>query len=44
MVLLVGGTAVALAYDRDVIGIASFLLLALMSLAYGAVRVPDKIS
>lgn len=41
MVFLLVGTAVALTVDRNWLGVTGFLLLALMSLAYGAVQTTE---
>jgi len=44
MVLLLVGTAVALSADRNLIGVAGFLLLALMALGYGAVQMSEDVA
>jgi hypothetical protein len=42
LVLLVG-TAVALAFDQNWLGIAGVMLLSLLSLAWGAIRTPEEL-
>lgn len=44
MVFLLVGTAFALSTGRNLIGVTGFLLLALMSLAYGAVQTADDMT
>ena len=41
MVVLLVGTAVALSMNQNLIGVTGFLLLALMSLGYGAVQMSE---
>jgi hypothetical protein len=42
LVLLVG-TAVALAFDQNWLGLAGVMLLSLLSLAWGAIRTPEEL-
>jgi len=42
MLCLLVGTAIALSMRQNRVGVAGLILLALMSLTYGAVRTPEE--
>lgn len=43
VLVLLLGSAVALAFDQNWLGIAGVMLLSLLSLAWGAVRTPEEL-